>query len=215
MLGNGRCRINTRKFQNDMTTFATKDDVLTLLVHLGYLTFDEMTEEVYIPNQEIAQEFLNVVDGPGWDGLIQALNHSEELVRSTWEMDKKAVAEGLGRIHNETASILQYNNENSLTCTILIAYYSARAYYANPVMEMPAGKGFADVVYIPKRGIDKPALVVELKWDKSAGGAIAQIKEKGYTDWLAGYTGEILLVGVNYDKGEKVHQCVIEKYKRE
>lgn len=215
MLGNGRCRINTRKFQNDMTTFATKDDVLTLLVHLGYLTFDEMTEEVYIPNQEIAQEFLNVVDGPGWDGLIQALNHSEELVRSTWEMDKKAVAEGLRRIHNETASILQYNNENSLTCTILIAYYSARAYYANPVMEMPAGKGFADVVYIPKRGIDKPALVVELKWDKSAGGAIAQIKEKGYTDWLAGYTGEILLVGVNYDKGEKVHQCVIEKYKRE
>ena len=211
MLGNGRCRINTRRFQNDMTTFVTKDDVLTLLVHLGYLTFDEMTEEVYIPNQEIQQEFLNVIDGPGWDGLIQALNRSEELVRSTWEMDEKAVAEGLGRIHNETASILQYNNENSLTCTILMAYYSARAYYANPVMEMPAGKGFADVIYIPKQGMDKPALVVELKWDKSAKGAIEQIKERGYADWIAGYTGEILLVGVNYDKGEKVHQCVIEK----
>ena len=215
MLGNGRCRINTRKFQNDMTTFATKDDVLTLLVHLGYLTFDETTKEVYIPNQEIAQEFLNVVDGPGWDGVIQALNRSEELLHSTWEMNEKAVAEGLEAIHNETASILQYNHENSLTCAILMAYYSARVYYMNPVMEMPSGKGFADVIYIPRRGTDKPALVVELKWNKTAKGAIHQIREKGYADWLEGYIGDVLLVGVNYDKEKKLHQCVIETYKKE
>lgn len=63
MLGNGRCKINPRRFQNDMTTFSTKDDVLTLLIHLGYLTFDERTDETFIPNQEIAQEFLNAVEG--------------------------------------------------------------------------------------------------------------------------------------------------------
>ena len=87
MLGNRRCKINTRKFQNDMTTFASRDDVMTLFVHLGYLTFDETTNEVFIPNQEVAEEFLNVVDEPGWDGVIQALRRSEELLRSTSVFD--------------------------------------------------------------------------------------------------------------------------------
>ena len=84
MLGGARCKINTRKFQNDMATFSTKDDILTLLLHLGYLTFDEDTDEVFIPNQEIIQEFLNVVDEPHWGGLMQALNHSKTLLDSTW-----------------------------------------------------------------------------------------------------------------------------------
>lgn len=215
MLGNSRCNINTRKFQNDMTTFETKDDVLTLLVHLGYLTYDKRTDEVFIPNQEIAHEFLNAVDDPGWDGLVKALNRSERLLKSTLALDEKAVADGIAGIHSETSSILQYNNENSLTCTILIAYYSAKAYYMNPVMEMPSGKGFADVVYLPKRHVDFPALVVGLKWDRSAEGAIGQIKERKYVSWIGGYTGEILLVGINYDKETKVHTCVIEKYMKE
>ena len=109
---------------------------------------------------------------------------------------------------------MQNNSENSLTCAILIAYYSAKAYYLNPVMEMPKGKGFADVVYLPKRGVDKPALVVELKWDKSAKGAMAQIKDKEYGEGILGYTGEVLLVGIGYDKGKKTHQCVIETYEK-
>lgn len=101
MLGNGRCRINTRKFQNDMTTFKTKDDVLTLLIHLGYLTYDKNTDEAFIPNLEITQEFMNAVDEPGWDGLVQSLNHSEELLRATWNCDEDAVAKGITDIHNE------------------------------------------------------------------------------------------------------------------
>lgn len=211
MLGNGRYKINTRKFQNDMTTFASKDDVMTLLVHLGYLTYDEMTEEVFIPNQEIAEEFLNVVDEPGWDGVIRSLQRSEELLKSTWEMNEEKVAEGIGVIHSETASILKYNDENSLTCTVLMGYYSAKAYYMNPIMELPSGKGYADVVYLPRRNVDRPALVIELKWNKSAQGAIGQIKNKKYASWIEGYTGDILLVGISYDE-RKEHQCVIEKY---
>lgn len=212
MLGNAHCKINPRKFQNDMTTFRTKDDVLTLLVHLGYLTYDKTTEEVFIPNQEIAQEFLNAIDDPGWGGLVQALNRSEKLLQSTWALNEKAVADGMAAIHDETAPMLKYNNEHSLTCSILIAYYSAKAYYINPIMELPSGKGFSDVVYLPKRNVDRPALVVELKWDKTPDGAISQIKRKDYCSWIEGYTGDILLIGINYSKETKVHECMIEKY---
>lgn len=210
MLGGQPCKLDSTTFQNDMTTFKTRDDVFTLLIHLGYLTYDKQKREAFIPNQEIVQEFVRTMKAGGWEGLVQALNRSEELLRRTWALDGDAVAEGLAAIHSETASILQYNNENSLTCTILMAYYSARVYYMNPVMELPSGKGFADVVYLPKRNVDKPALVIELKWNKSAQGAIAQIKERKYESWVEGYTGRILLVGINYSDG-KEHSCVIEE----
>ena len=215
MLGNGRCKVNAYKFQNDMTTFKTKDDVLTLLVHLGYLAYDEEKGEVFIPNQEIAHEFYNAVDDPGWEGVTRALDRSEELLKNTWAMNGDAVADGVAAIHDETASMLQYNNEKSLTCTLLMAYYSAKAYYMNPIMELPSGKGYADVVYLPKRSMDYPALVIELKWNKSVRGAITQIKSREYTSWIEGYTGDILLVAINYDKGKKVHECAIEKYVKE
>ena len=211
MLSDMRCKIDPSTCQNDMTTFGNKDDVLTLLLHLGYLSFDETTGEVFIPNQEIAREFLRSVRAGGWEGLVRALNRSEELLRKTWEMDGEAVAEEMALIYDETASMLKYNSEHSLTCTVLMAYYSARIYYMNPLMELPSGKGFADVVYLPRRNVDKPALVVELKWNKSAEGAIAQIKDKQYGAWLEDYTGEILLVGIGYTKRKK-HTCVIEKY---
>nr|WP_296476681.1 PD-(D/E)XK nuclease domain-containing protein [uncultured Acetatifactor sp.] len=215
MLGGSPCRIRPERFQNDMTTFGAKDDVLTLLVHLGYLSYDGETGEASIPNLEITQEFLNVVDSPQWGGLTEALNRSEELLRSTWAMDGEAVAAGMSAIHSETASLLKYNNENSLTCTVLMAYYSAKAYYLNPIMELPSGKGFADVVYLPKRDTGRPALVVELKWNKSARGAIAQIRDRQYASWIQGYTGDILLVGINYDKKSKEHTCTIEAWRKE
>lgn len=212
MLGNAHCKIDPSTSQNDMTTFVSKDDVLTLLIHLGYLTYDRQHEEAFIPNQEIMQEFLRSVKVGGWDGLIQALARSENLLRHTWAMNGNAVAESISAIHSETSSLLKYHDENSLTCTILMAYYSAKAYYMNPVLEFPSGKGVADVVYLPRRDIDKPALLVELKWDKSAESAIRQIKERRYMDWIKEYTGTILLVGINYDKENKRHQCVIEEY---
>lgn len=108
MLGNGRCKINPRRFQNDMTTFTNKDDVLTLLIHLGYLTYDRKTSEAFIPNYEVMEEFLNVVEGPGWEGVLDALNRSEELLKNTWALNETAVADGMTAIHSETASLLQY-----------------------------------------------------------------------------------------------------------
>ena len=213
MLGNGRCKVNSRKFQNDMTTFRTKDDVLTLLIHLGYLAYDKDKQEVYIPNKEIASEFLNAVDEPVWDGVIQATAQSKELLDATIAMDADAVAAGMDRIHTETTSLLEYNDENSLACSVYIAYYSAKTYFMPPIRELPTGKGFADVVYLPHREENKPALLIELKWDKSAETALQQIKDKKYVEALKNYTGDILLVGINYNKKDKCHQCRIEKYK--
>ena len=143
--------------------------------------------------------------------MSQALSRSEDILLKTWEMDGEGVAGGLSAIHNETASLLKYNDENSLACTILMAYFSAKAYYMNPVMELPTGKGVADVVYLPKRDMNYPALVIELKWNKSAQGAIRQIKDRQYAAWIKEYTGDVLLVGINYDKVKKNHECVIEK----
>jgi RecB family endonuclease NucS len=113
-------------------------------------------------------------------------------------------------VHSDNTSILSYNDENSLSCVITLAYFSAGKDYTL-VREMPAGKGFADIVFLPRRNADKPAMIVELKWDKSADGAVEQIKNKKYINALKDYDGEVLLVGINYDKATKKHSCVIEK----
>ncbi len=210
MLGSGHCKINSRFFQNDMTSFESKDDVLTLLVHLGYLGYDVDTSEVFIPNQEIANEFKNAIDGSGWSKIAQALEKSDELLEATIVGNAEFVAKGISDIHLETTSVLNYNNENSLSCVIYIAYYSARKYYTL-IREFPTGKGFADVVFLPRHNIDKPAIIVELKWDLSAEGAIEQIKNKNYIDSFNDYNGEIILVGINYNKTTKEHTCFIEK----
>ena len=77
MLAGNRCQVNPEKFQNDMTTFQSRDDVLTLLVHLGYLAYDEETREVFIPNREVEIEFKNAVEGAGWNEVAKALADSE------------------------------------------------------------------------------------------------------------------------------------------
>lgn len=106
------------------------------------------------------------------------------------------------------------NNENALSCTINLAFYFAREYYTI-VRELPTGKGFADICFIPRKlHLDKPAAIIELKWDKSATGALAQIKEKHYTAALHDYAGDLLLVGINYNRDTKKHECVIEKVQK-
>ena len=210
MLAGGSIRINTGTFSNDMTTFATRDDVLTLLVHLGYLTYDNEKETVAIPNREVSQEYINAISTMDWTEVIRSVEASRELLEAMWKMDSEKVAEGIALAHEEI-SILQYNDENSLSCTINLAFYFAREYYTM-VRELPGGKGFADICFIPRRiHMDKPAAIIELKWNKSAEGAIHQIKEKQYVDALKEYHGNLLLVGINYDKNTKVHQCMIEK----
>ncbi len=202
--------MNTGTFENDMTTFATKDDILTLLVHLGYLTFHSIQGIVSIPNKEVSQEYMNAISTMDWQEVVRSVEASRDLLESLWAMDGEAVAKGIDRVHKEIA-ILQYNNENALNCTIHLAFYFAREYYTI-VREMPGGKGFADICFLPRKlHRDKPAVVIELKWDKSAAGAIAQIKDRHYVDALKDYQGNLLLAGISYDKETKKHTCKIEK----
>lgn len=98
-----------------------------------------------------------------------------------------------------------------MACVLSLAYYSARAYYTE-IKELPSGKGFADIAYLPrKEHLDRPAMIIELKWDKSADSAIRQIKERNYPLTLSGYCGNLLMVGINYDTKTKIHECIIEK----
>lgn len=140
----------------------------------------------------------------------------KKLLNATLDMDEEAVAEYIEKIHQEYASVIQYNDENSLSSVLAIAYLSAMEYYFKPIRELPTGRGFADFVFLPKAEYadSYPALLVELKWNKSATAALAQIKEKHYPASIAQYTGNILLVGINYDKKNKTHQCVIEEMKK-
>lgn len=211
MLAGESIQINTGTFSNDMTTFATKDDVLTLLVHLGYLTYDSETESASIPDKEVSQEYINAISTMDWHEVIRSVQDSKKLLESLWMLDGEAVAAGIDKAHNEI-SILQYNDENSLSCTINLAFYFAREYYTI-IRELPTGKGFADICLIPRKlYADKPAVVIELKWDKDVRGAIEQIKEKQYVEALREYHGNLLLAGIDYDRKTKKHTCMIEKF---
>ncbi len=212
MLGGESVKVNTASFQNDMRNFRTKDDVLTLLIHLGYLGYDAETREAFIPNREIIEEFENAMSVGGWPEIMRIIKASEKLLEDTLRCDEKQVAKGLDRAHTEAASILTYNDENSLSCAIGLAYYSARKDY-RLIREFPAGHGFADVVFLPLPTSGRPALIIELKYNKSADTALQQIRDRHYCQALEGYSGELLLVGVNYDKENKnkPHSCIIEK----
>jgi hypothetical protein len=204
-------KVNVYKFTNDMSTFNSSDDVLTLLTHLGYLSYCEKSHLVKIPNEEVKREFINSIeDLKGWDGIVDAVHASDKLLQAIWDKELDVVATSIQKVHEQNTSILEYNDENSLSCVLSLALYSANHYYTI-IRELPTGKGYADLVFIPRKKFsDKPAMVVELKWDKTASGAISQIKEKNYISALDDYHGNLLLVGINYDKESKDYECLIE-----
>lgn len=216
MISGGVVPVDVGMFQNDMVSFKDKDDVLTLLIHLGYLGYDSENQTAFIPNEEIRQEFMVATKRNKWSELIEFEMTSENLLNATLDMDTESVAEGIEKIHMDYVSTIQYNNENSLSSVLTLGYLSAMQYYFKPVREMPTGRGFADFVFVPKPEYrdDYPAFIVELKWNKNAETALAQIREKRYPESLMEYSGKIILVGINYDKKSKVHQCVIEEYKK-
>lgn len=129
LLGGGRVKVNTTKFQNDQSIIQSKDDVLTLFIHLGYLSFDWRRNECHIPNYEVFGELSNAVEDTKWDNVISALHQSEDLLDATIAGDEEAVIRGLETAHSNDTSILSYNDENSLACVISIAYYYARNDY--------------------------------------------------------------------------------------
>ena len=169
------------------------------------MTFDFYTKKVRIPNREVAGEFINSIEDGGWEHVIKSIKSSWELLDATLRGEADLVAESIADCHRENTSVLKYNDENSLACVICLAYYAAREKY-EMWRELPAGEGFADMVFLPRKNVNLPAILVELKRDKSAGAAIEQIERKHYPDKLKEYSGEIFLVGINYDSKDKIHK---------
>lgn len=217
MIAGEKIEVNTAKFQNDMTTFATADDILTLLVHLGYLTFEAFGKDalgrglVWIPNAEVQQEFINCIEDGGWENVMSAIRNSDKLLENTLNGNEQAVENSLRELHYQNTSLLTYNDENSLSCLLGLAYYSAKKHYTI-FREFESGEGFADLAFIPLKHSDKPAMLVELKYDRNADSAIQQVKNRRYHGALTEYLDKLLIVGINYDKKTKEHTCRIERY---
>ena len=209
--------VDVSTFSNDMVTFHSKDDVLTLLIHLGYLAINGSTNLgviVHIPNEEIKLEFKTCVKNNNrYAGVYDLIKNTDVLLNEIWSLNSEAVAKIFDEAHQDHTSILPYNNENSLANVIAISLFLSTTNTYNVVRKLPTGKGYADLVYLPKSGVNKPALLIELKFDKSALTAITQIKEKNYLQFFKNYKGEVLLVGINYSKDTKTHQCIIERAK--
>ncbi len=212
MLAGGRCKVNPTKFQNDVSVIRSKDDVLTVLIHLGYLSYNWRKDECYIPNHEVAGEMVNAIEANDWHPVVDAVEASEKLLQATLGGDADAVARYIDAAHDENTSILSYNDENSLACVLSIAYYAAKNNY-HVHREYASGKGFADLVLIPRKNIESPAVVIELKFNQAVDTAIDKIKRRQYTKKVAEYTDNLLLVGISYDKRAKTHKCHIEPFR--
>ena len=216
MLSGNRIHVNTAGCKNDMHTFINKDQVITTLIHLGYFAYDKTTQEAYVPNKEIQEVFYNYMENESGDNLSRFMEVSESIVEAVLSMDEDTTARLVQQVHSDFISSIEYNDENSLVCTITVAMIAFFRYYHRPIREFPCGKGFADIVYLPlAKCPNRPVVVVELKWNQDACTAITQIKELAYPESLQDYSGEILLVGISYDKKTKKHQCVIESYQKE
>lgn len=213
MLSGNRIPINVSNGKNDLQSFKNKSEVITALIHLGYFAYDADTREAYVPNKEIQEVFYQYMENNDSDNLSRFMKVSERILSAVMEGDAEETARQIQSVHNDFVSSIEYNDENSLSCTIMIALISAFRYYHKPIREFPCGKGFADIVYQPlPKHPNRPVIVVELKWDQGADAAIAQIKRKQYPESLRAYSGEILLVGIDYNKKTKEHSCVIETF---
>lgn len=205
--------VNVTMYMNTMTDFHGKDDIFTYLIHLGYLAYNKTEKSCRIPNKEVYQEWLNaisVVDE--YSETNKIIQSSKQLLKETLHGNTEAVALSLDESHIHVTSNRSYNNEDALQSAIYLSYIYALNKYTI-VKEMTAGKGFADVVFIPFVP-DIPAMIIELKHNKSTETALNQIKQKKYFDSLEHYKGDLIFVAINYDEKTKSHECKIERFKK-
>ena len=213
MLAGTEIKININKFENSLDNINSKDNVLTYLIHLGYVNYDRTSGLCRIPNKEIRQEWEKAIESAGNFGkIVKMIEDSEKLLKWTQAGDSERVAAALDNAHMTVADPLDYNDESSLKTAIILAYYTASSKYTI-IKELPTGYGFADIGFIPKNPA-YPAMVVELKCNQDADTAIKQIKNRNYPKVFENYLDNLLLVGVSYDKTTKVHECMIEKYQK-
>lgn len=211
MLAGEEVDVNVTRYMNTMTSFHTRDDLFTYLIHLGYLAYNFEEGTCRIPNKEVRQEWFNAIETEaGYDVTSEIIRSSKELLQETWTGNEEAVAKALDVSHIHVTSNRSYNNEDALQSAIYLAYIYALNRYT-VTKEQTTGKGFADVVFIPFIEGD-PAMIIELKRNGSADSALDQIREKQYFETLHHYQGNLLFIGINYDEKNKTHSCRIERF---
>ena len=171
------------------------------------------SEEAFIPNEEVRREFVRAIREGRRPELAKAVRLSDQLLSATLRLDEYMVAEILENIHESEITPGNYNNEQALRYVVITAYQSAVDHYMR-FEELASGKGYSDILFLPRKTSSKPALLIELKWEKNAEKAITQIREKNYMNIIKkfDYKGELILVGINYSTKNKKHACRIEKY---
>ncbi|MBQ4407193.1 MAG: PD-(D/E)XK nuclease domain-containing protein, partial [Bacteroidales bacterium] len=209
LLNGEEITIEVTSFRNDFRHIESYDDVFTLLVHLGYLSYNPETNGVMIPNTEVAGEFRITLSKTGWGWISKAMANSLTLVEKTISLDSQYVASSFDDCRPDASSFININSEAAMAVAIRFAYYAAIKDY-KIFHELPTGKGFADMVFVPVNKPHRPAIVVELKYDKTAKGAIEQIKRKDYPKSLKGFSRRIILVGINYNTKESKHEVEME-----
>ena len=203
--------INVLRYNNNVERFATKDEIFTYLIHLGYLAYDPINQTCHIPNGEIRNAWLSIMsDAKGFEPIQQMLETSRKLIESTENCDSNAVAKALDDSHADISSPITYNRESSMQSAILMAYFYARKDYL-VFSELTSGCGYADVALVPTVP-QKPIIIIELKKDGNPATAIEQIKTRNYAHAFRYHPGHAaVLVGVTYDAESKQHKCLIEK----
>ena len=210
VVGGASVKVDIGTFENDMHDVSSSDDVLTLLCHLGYLVYDEQSSTARVPNEEVRAELGRALKRSRHQEVARIIRNSDALLAATWDMDEESVAQAIAAAHDDGCAPAFYNNEQALRAVVKSAYISAADHYAR-IEELPSGRGIADLVYVPKRGDDVPALVIELKWNRKRGAAMGQIRDRDYARVLRDWGGPTLLVGIAYDPKSKVHSCTIEE----
>ncbi len=202
--------VDVSGFLNSLDKIETRDEILTYLIHLGYLSYDAQNRTCTIPNLEIQKRWKLIVSrARNYAKVNEVLALSDQLLKDTIALKTDKVAEGLRNAHARIGTILTYNNEATLQCAIYLAYFAAIEYYTI-LKETPVGEGIADLIFLPYVP-NKPAIVIELKVDQTTDVALKQIDDKHYTQPLEGYHGKLLKVAVNYDRKSKIHQCEIRE----
>lgn len=210
MLTQQPTKVTVSTFGNDSNVIGSKDELFTLLIHYGYLGYDAANQRAFIPNSEVRQELMLAIKNGSRPEMVKMIKDSEMLLQKTLEGDGEYVGNHFEKLHSSKSAPRYYNNEQALRSIIHLAYIAAVDDYVQ-IQELPSGTGYADVVFIPRKGSDRTAMIVELKFDGCAEGAIAQVRERNYPQLVQEFTDRLLLVGINYDKRTKKHECRIEK----
>lgn len=203
---------DTQEFQNDLTSFQSADDVLTLLTYFGYLTYDIDRGVGWLPNHEVRSEFGRMIHHITHEETIRRLKESEQLLRDIIAGNEAAVADNIQNVHMRESAPHWYNNEQALRAIVKLAFFTYRDHYIK-LEELPGGTGCVDLAYIPKRMDPSPALIIELKAGGTPEEALEQIRSRNYPASVDGLGAEIVLVAITYDKEDKTkpHHCRIEK----